>query len=316
MINIFISSTYIDCIKYRNAAKEAIESFDIDDLNIIGMELFGSRKETTLEVCKKEVQKADIYILIVAHRYGSIEKISKKSYTQIEYEEALKKDIPILVYFLNEDVPVLPRFVDKNDMYNKLMKFKEILSNKHTYNTFYNERDLKHKIVLDLSRELNYDYKLKNTFDIKDMKLTPSLYNQEEYIIEFEIDSNQIYKLEPEIISNLGLSSGNAVYINVKLCGRAIYEDTIILIFQNMFAQKLKNIIETNDYIKYNEIEEEKEITIYQSKVKCVFTTYKDLDWDDNNSVYVEREFLGFVVTTKPKKVRTYRVKIDDEIYF
>lgn len=91
MINIFISSTYIDCVEYRNAAIEAIKTFNDDNISIIGMELFGSRKETTLEVCINEVKKADIYILIIAHRYGSIDNESQKSYTQLEDGEVAKK---------------------------------------------------------------------------------------------------------------------------------------------------------------------------------------------------------------------------------
>lgn len=74
MINVFISSTYIDCIEYRKAAREAVETLNNDNIGVVGMESFGSRKENSLEVCISEVRKSDIYILIIAHRYGSVDK--------------------------------------------------------------------------------------------------------------------------------------------------------------------------------------------------------------------------------------------------
>ena len=116
-MNVFISSTYVDCIEYRNAAIEVVESLKDNDIRLIGMELFGSRTETTLDVCLTEVRKADIYILIIAHRYGTVDQKTRKSYTQLEYEEVIKKSIPILVYILDDKV--LKDIENKTDEINK-----------------------------------------------------------------------------------------------------------------------------------------------------------------------------------------------------
>lgn len=261
MTNIFISSTYIDCIEYRNAAIEAIHTFNDNNISIIGMELFGSRKETTLEVCINEVKKADIYILIIAHRYGSIDKESQKSYTQLEYEEAAKKDIPILVYFLDNNVPILPDMIDKNRNYNRLKKFKKHLANKHTYQTFRDNYDLKHKILLDLKRELNQEYILENKIDF--------------IINDYFYDISDIHKLNLQIVENLNLAKGNTLFVNIIMFESGIRKEETILICQNSFASWLKNIVSLNRYRRDNEETREEENDIFRAKVSMYLQLIK-----------------------------------------
>lgn len=320
MTNIFISSTYIDCIEYRNAAIEAIHTFNDNNISIIGMELFGSRKETTLEVCINEVKKADIYILIIAHRYGSIDKESQKSYTQLEYEEAAKKDIPILVYFLDNNVPILPDMIDKNRNYNRLKKFKKHLANKHTYQTFRDNYDLKHKILLDLKRELNQEYILENKIDLEDMNLTPNVYNHHEYEIDFIIndyfyDISDIHKLNLQIVENLNLAKGNTLFVNIIMFESGIRKEGTILICQNSFASWLKNIVSLNQYRRDNEETGEEENDIFRAKVKYVFTTYKEEDFSGDDIIYLPEEYCAFVLLEMPKKVDVYRRKMESVEY-
>ena len=86
---IFISSTYKDLVKERKAVWELLKRYDV---NIVGMEEFGARKDSPLTTCLKEVEQSNIYIGIIANRWGSIEEESGKSYTQLEYEKAIEKD--------------------------------------------------------------------------------------------------------------------------------------------------------------------------------------------------------------------------------
>lgn len=307
MVNIFISSTYIDCKEYRKAAKKAIEYFDNNELNVIGMELFGSRKETTLEVCLNEVKKADIYILIVAHRYGTIEKESKKSYTQLEYEEAVKKNIPILVYSLSDEVPVLPKNVDKNRTYNKLVKFKKVLSTNHTFSTFINDKELKNRIIKDISRELKLDYKANKNIDEKDISLRPELYNYEEYEIKFEICKPEINKLNPDIISNLKLTEGNTLFIDTYMYKDEINKRSINLIFHKHFTNWL--IDKTNDgyETKIDDLSYENKIKIYKAKVRFLYTIYNDYDNDDFGRIsYIKTEFFGYEIIEQPVFLKEY----------
>lgn len=90
-LQVFVSSTFSDLIKERQAAVEAILTAGHIPA---GMELFTAGDESQMEVIKQWIDESDIYLLILGGRYGSIEPITGKSYTQLEYEYALSKGKP------------------------------------------------------------------------------------------------------------------------------------------------------------------------------------------------------------------------------
>lgn len=74
-------------------------------------------------------------MLILGRRYGSIEKTSGKSYTQLEYEYALSKNIPVFAVVLNESfvakkISVLgvSSIIEENDIL-QLLKENHVLNN-------------------------------------------------------------------------------------------------------------------------------------------------------------------------------------------
>lgn len=98
-LQVFVSSTYKDLKEERQAAVQAI----LDAGHIpAGMELFKAGNESQLKTIYRWIDDSDVYMLILGGRYGSIEPKSGKSYTQIEYEYALSKDIPVFAVILSE----------------------------------------------------------------------------------------------------------------------------------------------------------------------------------------------------------------------
>lgn len=98
-LQVFVSSTYTDLKEERQAAVQAI----LDAGHIpAGMELFKAGNESQLKTIYKWIDESDVYMLILGGRYGSIEEKSGKSYTQLEYEYALNKDIPVFAVVLSE----------------------------------------------------------------------------------------------------------------------------------------------------------------------------------------------------------------------
>lgn len=98
-LQVFVSSTYTDLIEERQAAVQAI----LDAGHIpAGMELFKAGNESQLKTIYKWIDESDVYMLILGGRYGSIEAKSGKSYTQLEYEYALSKDIPVFAVVLSQ----------------------------------------------------------------------------------------------------------------------------------------------------------------------------------------------------------------------
>ena len=98
-LQVFVSSTYTDLKEERQAAVEAI----LDAGHIpAGMELFKAGNESQLKTIYKWIDESDVYMLILGGRYGSIEEKSGKSYTQLEYEYALSKGIPVFAVVLSD----------------------------------------------------------------------------------------------------------------------------------------------------------------------------------------------------------------------
>ncbi|WP_121667317.1 DUF4062 domain-containing protein [Mesonia aquimarina] len=98
---IFVSSTYTDLINERQAAVEAI----LSSSNIpAGMELFSAGDESQMTVIKRWIDESDIFLLILGGRYGSLEKTTKKSYTELEYDYALELEKPLFSVVINEDI--------------------------------------------------------------------------------------------------------------------------------------------------------------------------------------------------------------------
>ncbi len=100
-LQVFISSTYIDLQEERQAAVQAI-------LNAghipAGMELFKAGNNTQLEVIQRWIDESDVYMLILGGRYGSIDEKTQKSYTQLEYEYALRNKKPVFAVVLSDSM--------------------------------------------------------------------------------------------------------------------------------------------------------------------------------------------------------------------
>lgn len=140
---VFISSTYYDLIPFREKLWEILSDLNI---KILGMEKFGARKSAPLETCLEEVTKCNIYIGIIAYRYGSIEKTTNKSFTQIEYEKALQLSKEILIYIFDENGFLKPKYIDYGEKRKHLEEFKTILKDNHTPDYFAEPHELGQKI--------------------------------------------------------------------------------------------------------------------------------------------------------------------------
>jgi hypothetical protein len=105
---IFISSTSVDLSEHRKRLMETLERLQQDG---IGMESFGANPDTPVELCKREVDRADLFVLLLAHRYGWVPRLDQggdgaRSITRIEFDHALKPTSgapkPVLAFVVNE----------------------------------------------------------------------------------------------------------------------------------------------------------------------------------------------------------------------
>lgn len=98
---VFVSSTFIDLEDERRAVIEAI--LDLKHIPI-GMEAFQAGDDDQWTYIKKRIDEADYYVVIVAERYGS-EK-DGKSYTEMEYDYARAKGVPVAAFLLADEARV------------------------------------------------------------------------------------------------------------------------------------------------------------------------------------------------------------------
>lgn len=124
---VFVSSTFEDLQEER---KEVIQALLELDCIPAGMELFQASDDDQWTLIKNVIDDCDYYLLILGGRYGSTNE-DGKSYTQMEYEYALKKGKPIIAFVHKnpEEIPVGKSEKDP-DKKKKLEEFKKLVQKK------------------------------------------------------------------------------------------------------------------------------------------------------------------------------------------
>ena len=153
---IFISSTYEDLKEERKKVQDAILSIYQFP---IGMEMFSAADEDQWEIIRETIDSSDYYILIIAHRYGSVIKEGEYagiSYTQKEFRYALEQKIPVLAFLIDESVPVMPKKMEENEKKRKkLGTFKEEVKNGRMVQFWTNKDDLANLVTNALNKQIN-----------------------------------------------------------------------------------------------------------------------------------------------------------------
>lgn len=150
-INFFICSTFVDLRSYRDAVIKQLKSH----AGIINsQEFFGARSQEPLETCLEELERSQVFILILGPRLGSIHEESGKSFIECEYHRATKLGIPRFAYILDDEHPFPTKFVSKGDDAEHLDKFIEEVQRELTVDRFTSPEDLSRKVFDDLLREL------------------------------------------------------------------------------------------------------------------------------------------------------------------
>lgn len=151
-LKVFICGTFGDLREERNLVLDAVRRLQMEHDS---MEFFGARDDRPIETCLAEVRRSDILVVVVAHRYGTLVAGQGISYSEAEYQEAHELGKPCLVYFLADDVPVLPSRVERDpDKIVKLERWKQQLTDRHTIATFRTGQELAVQVAADLGRAL------------------------------------------------------------------------------------------------------------------------------------------------------------------
>lgn len=144
-MRVFISSTYEDLLPERDAITALGARLKA---SFVGMEIFSSSSQTPLEVALQYVSQCDTAVFVIAHRYGSIDEESGKSYVQLEYECAARMNKEILVYIKADSALIKISQVDIKHS-DKLFEFRASLE-RHHYRTFKTPEELALFVALDV----------------------------------------------------------------------------------------------------------------------------------------------------------------------
>lgn len=147
---IFISSTYTDLITERQQAIKAI--LEMGHIPV-GMEMFSAGDETQWQLIQRQIDDCDYYIVLLAHRYGSID--SGISYTEKEYNYAIEKSVPILAFILDDKTKwAKTKMDDDHQKITLLQSFKE-KAKRRIIEYWKNPQDLKSKVAIALMKQFS-----------------------------------------------------------------------------------------------------------------------------------------------------------------
>ena len=105
-MKVYVSSTFQELIEYRAAVDRALRRMGHD---VVGMEQYEAEGSKPVERCRADVRNADVYVVIVAWRYGYVPDGDppprRRSITEIEHDEAETTGKPVLAFLLDPEAP-------------------------------------------------------------------------------------------------------------------------------------------------------------------------------------------------------------------
>lgn len=248
------------------------------------MEYFVSSPDSPIDVCLATVRRSQLYIVIVGMRYGSIEEGSGKSFTELEYDEAVKNKIPVLAFIIDEEqCAILPKFVDVGEKAEKLKQFKAKLNSSYLVSRFAsidNLKQLVEKSVRQAIDKISADKAEKNAAQSNEVALAdyiagaklfrrfallPQRYSGREVVLRIRMDGQfGTWKMRDEFFTAFGFDPGDTLFGN---------DATVIGINMDDLDERARTIdffagSENADWILDNEITTG---TIFEGKFKFAY---------------------------------------------
>jgi tetratricopeptide (TPR) repeat protein len=155
---ILISSTYVDLKAHRSDVDRFLRSMN---QQVVEMADFGSDRKDPKTVSLRELASVDYVVLIVAWRYGFVPKGQTHSITELEYDEALQRGLPVFVYLADPATEadhgrraLFPASTRNRKHARQLKAFRQRLADQSTitYDTFTTPEDLSARVVSAVAR--------------------------------------------------------------------------------------------------------------------------------------------------------------------
>lgn len=179
-LRVMISSTARDLPEHR---KEVMDACVRQGMFPIMMEHLPASDDEAIPASLKMVDESDIYLLILAHRYGYVSVSNNPaqiSVTEHEYNRAVERRIPILTFVMHDDHSVKAADVEKGEGAAKLEVFKNRALLKVT-NFFRTPAELRANVIDSLSHHRQKD--LTAFHYVSDIPTPPEVYIAHPYTL-------------------------------------------------------------------------------------------------------------------------------------
>ena len=140
---VYISSTYEDLKEQRQAAARAVRRRNLQPFAM--QEDLTASEIRPVDKCCDDVKGCDIYIGIIAFRYGSIPAGYDKSITQLEYEAAGEAGIERLIFLVGENARWTPSMVDPDRI--RINAFRKLVMGPHIVKFLEDVNQLEYEIA-------------------------------------------------------------------------------------------------------------------------------------------------------------------------
>ena len=147
-LKVMISSTARDLPDHR---EEVVKACQRQAMVPVIMENLPASDADAVDESLRLVNGVGIYLGIFAHRYGYVPKGYDISITEMEYNRAVERGTPCLIFLMHEDHPVKAADVETGEGAKKLNTLKERLRTERVVNFFKSPADLRANVIDSLA---------------------------------------------------------------------------------------------------------------------------------------------------------------------
>lgn len=155
-LNVFLSSTSTDLWSYREVVYHAIER--LDGFHCVRMEDFGARDINSRTFCEQRVAECQVFVGVIGHVHGSCPTDSEMSFTECEYEAAVRHQKPRLLFVTPDDFGVPANLIEPDKKRERQTAFRRRVDSERIRDSFDSPDALATKVVTALGNmEANVD---------------------------------------------------------------------------------------------------------------------------------------------------------------
>src|ERR1700720_1166421 len=148
--SVMISSTARDLPEHRDEVRLACLRAGFDPREM--MENLTAENRNAVETSLRMVEEADVYLGILAYRYGTVPTGYDISITEMEFNRAVELNKPWLVFFIHKDHPVVIEDVETGPGATKLQALRDRIGEARVAAFFKSPEDIRSHIVEALTK--------------------------------------------------------------------------------------------------------------------------------------------------------------------